>query len=108
MVAFKFVTAAAFAGVALAAPAPALEKRANIDTTVLQFALTLEHLENVFYKGALKKFTVADFQKAGYTADVSVKTTNLREFADPVFSTTTTSSTLPTTSRFTYKLSAQP
>jgi len=54
----------AFASVVSALPTE-LSKRANIDTTVLQFALTLEHLENVFYKQALKNFSQEDFQKAG-------------------------------------------
>lgn len=41
----------------------------NLDLTVLQFALTLEHLEDVFYQGALQNFTLQDFNNAGYSQD---------------------------------------
>lgn len=45
---------------------PAPVKRQDIDTTILQFALTLEHLENVFYKQALSMMPESDFVAAGY------------------------------------------
>lgn len=89
----SLVAAAAFASAATAAAVPAntdielmkknyiqrLEKRSNSlvkrnslttgvdDATILNFALTLEHLEDVWYKMALEKFTAADFEAAGYT-----------------------------------------
>jgi hypothetical protein len=36
-----------------------------LDTAVLNYALTLEHLENVFYTGALARFGDKAFQNAG-------------------------------------------
>lgn len=63
----KFSSILALASAALAAPV--VKRQAAItDADILQFALTLEHLENVFYKGALDKFTKADFHAAGLSA----------------------------------------
>lgn len=55
---------AAVAAATLAVAAP-LEKRDDIDPVILNFALTLEHLENAFYKGAVQRFTQQDFVAAG-------------------------------------------
>ena len=48
-----------------------LPKRWNflfiLDTSVVQFALTLEHLEVAYYTFGLQKFSESDFINAGYT-----------------------------------------
>ncbi|KZP20964.1 hypothetical protein FIBSPDRAFT_861117 [Athelia psychrophila] len=56
------------AAFAAAAPTKPAASAAITDTTVLNFALTLEHLENAFYAGALKKFSAKDFTDAGLPA----------------------------------------
>ncbi|KAM3420496.1 hypothetical protein BST61_g3764 [Cercospora zeina] len=64
--------AASFA--ALAAAAPLVQRQAATppagvdDTTILNYALTLEHLENVFYREAIQRFTAEDFKAAGVPA----------------------------------------
>jgi hypothetical protein len=45
---------------------PVGTKRQDIDTTVLNFALTLEHLEATFYAGGLSQFDEAAFEAAGF------------------------------------------
>ncbi|KAK2762851.1 hypothetical protein FQN54_001026 [Arachnomyces sp. PD_36] len=66
----KFPTSSFLAALSASAvlSAPLEKKQAVTDLDVLQFALTLEHLENVFYKGALSRFTEADFLAAGFTS----------------------------------------
>ncbi|KAI9346107.1 ferritin-like domain-containing protein [Obelidium mucronatum] len=44
---------------------------AQIDLTVLNFALTLEHLESTFYQEGLARFGVADFENIGIPASVA-------------------------------------
>ncbi|GAA5881223.1 hypothetical protein JCM16303_004851 [Sporobolomyces ruberrimus] len=69
---FTVSALAALATSAFAASEPTMEKviakRAEKpnDVQILNYALTLEYLERGFYAEVIAKFSVADFQKAGY------------------------------------------
>ena len=81
-----FVAALALAATVIAAPnrmrkVNALNKRAttvtDIDPVVLNYALTLEHLEAAFYAQALSQFSADDFANAGYPDWVRYRLTEI-------------------------------
>ncbi|KAJ9101673.1 hypothetical protein QFC21_003011 [Naganishia friedmannii] len=53
---------------ALASPIEKKQNSAIDDVTILNYALTLEHLENAFYSQALNKMDAAAFESAGFPA----------------------------------------
>ncbi|KAL7419887.1 hypothetical protein Q5752_005803 [Cryptotrichosporon argae] len=64
---------------ATAAYAAPMAKRAVSDTDILQYALTLEHLENYFYSHFLEQFSQEDFMNAGYPDWVRNRVANIAE-----------------------------
>lgn len=50
---------------ALAKP-PGFDSELPVDVDVLNFALTLEHIENAFYTEGLSRFKQNDFEDAGF------------------------------------------
>lgn len=67
-------TVLALVGTSHALPVATLSSFTDVD--ILNYALTLEHLEDKFYREALANFTQADFAAAGYD---STFYTNLNE-----------------------------
>ncbi|KAG9017834.1 hypothetical protein FRB93_004645 [Tulasnella sp. JGI-2019a] len=67
---FRYLAVAFLALEASAIPVRTKRDAAITDIDVLQYALTLEHLENTFYKQALDKFDDAAFKNAGFESTV--------------------------------------
>lgn len=55
---------------ALSSATPIKRATGPSDADILNYALTLEHLEDTFYRDALAMYTMEDFKAAGYTEDV--------------------------------------
>ncbi|KAG9575209.1 Ferritin/ribonucleotide reductase, partial [Aureobasidium melanogenum] len=62
----SIISTAVLATAASAAPALVKRQSSDIDGTILNYALTLEHLEATFYREALANFTAQDFAAAGF------------------------------------------
>src|ERR1700761_1764440 len=64
----RFFQLIKFVLVGSALAGPVHKRQAVTDAGILNYALTLEHLEDKFYREGLANFTEADFTKAGYSS----------------------------------------
>lgn len=65
-----FTTSAATSLLLITALAHPVKRQAAVtDLDILQYALTLEHLENTFYKGGVESMSEQDFLNAGFSSD---------------------------------------
>lgn len=64
----SFSIAAIVAAASVASAGPVLRRQAATvtDVDILNYALTLEHLEDKFYRDGIAKFTQGDFIQAGF------------------------------------------
>lgn len=60
------ISLATLATLSAAAPTKRQAAAGPTDDVILNYALTLEHLEDTFYRDALAKYSVADFKAAGF------------------------------------------
>ena len=76
---------------ALASASPVARRASGAidDATILNYALTLEHLEDTFYREGLANYSLTDFTKAGFTETFynNIKETSLDETTHVAFLT---------------------
>ena len=67
---FSQATVAAVVAAGFVSAAPAVKRAEVTDADILQYALTLEHLEDTFYRQGLEQFSEQDFADAGFDSTV--------------------------------------
>ncbi|CAA7260709.1 unnamed protein product [Cyclocybe aegerita] len=69
-----------FASLCVASPLGSVGRRQIVnDIDVLNYALTLEHIESAFYRGGLEKYDAEAFEEAGFPDDVRARFVEIAE-----------------------------